>query len=84
MHHPVSFGAFPGAATIVNQRLLEANAAVRLFRRVNWLVDARRLPKPGSRHPIWPHAVPVFPSSNAKEVPLFVPNITNFYKAMRQ
>lgn len=71
MHHPVGLGALAGAAAVVDEGLLEANAFA--GGGVDGPVDARRLPEPRPRHSIGAHAVLVFPPSSAEEVPLFLP-----------
>ena len=69
VHHPVRLGAFPGAACVVNEGLLEADAATG---GAYGPVDAGGLPESGSGDPVRPDAVPVLPTSQAKEVPFLL------------
>ena len=73
MHHPVGLGSFSGASSVVNQRLLKADAGGGVAScGVYRPVDAGRLPKTRPGHPIRPDAVPVLPPPEAKEVPLLL------------
>lgn len=74
VHHPVGFGAFSGAAAVVNQRLLQPYAFP--VRRVDRPVYAGRFPKTGPRHSIRPDAVLVFSPSSTEKVPLLLTRAT--------
>lgn len=71
VHHPVGLGALAGAAAVVDEGLLQANAFA--VGGVDGPVDARCFPESRPRHSIRPHAVLVFSSSSAEEVPFFLP-----------
>lgn len=76
VHHPISFGAFSSTSTIVNERLLEANALTALPSvGIHGLVYASGLPKPGPSYSIWPDTVLVLPPSLAVKVPLFISHV---------
>ena len=75
VHHPVGLGALAGAAAVVDERLLQPDRLAGVAvdgGGVDRPVDPRRLPEPGSRHPVGPDAVPVLPPSQAEEVPLLL------------
>jgi len=72
VHHPIGLGAFPCAASVVDQRFLQANAVVAVGRRVYRPVDARCLPESRASDPVGSYAVPVLSSPQAEEVPFFL------------
>lgn len=80
MHHPRRLGAFPGAASVVDQGLLQADAVAGGIYR---LVDASRLPEAGAGHPVGPYAVPVLSSPQAKEETLLLPGSDGFCKCSK-
>ena len=69
VHHPLRFGALAGAAAVIDEGFLEADAdAVGIY----WPVDACGLPETGAGDPVRADAVPVLPSPQAEEVPFLV------------
>lgn len=74
VHHPVGLGALAGAAAVVDERLLEADAvaAAAAGGRADWAVDSGGLPEAGAGDPVGSDAVPVLPPSKAEEVPFLL------------
>ena len=72
MHHPIGFGAFSSASTVVDQGFLQANALIGCFNRIYRLVNACGFPKSGPCDSIRPYAVPILSPSYAEEVPLSI------------
>lgn len=95
MHHPVGLGALAGAAAVVDEGLLEANALTGASAcgrgggggGVYGLVDAGGLPKTRAGDAVGPDAVPVLPPAQAKEIPLVLPRsllqMARFWKIPR-
>lgn len=77
MHHPVSFHAFGGSASVEHEGLLEADA-LGTIGGVDRPVSPGRLPEPRSSDPVWTRTVPVFAVSGAVEVPLFLTGSCQF------
>ena len=69
VHHPLRFGALAGAAAIIDEGFLEADAAAAGVYRP---VDAGGLPETGAGDPVRTDAVPVLPTPQAEEVPFLV------------
>lgn len=88
VHHPLSFCAFPGAATVVNKCFLESYniiiiaAVITTFTAstewwvVNWLVYPSCFPEPRACHSVRPYAIPILPPPSAKEVTLLLSTTT--------
>jgi hypothetical protein len=69
VHHPLRFGALAGAAAVIDEGFLEADAHAA---DIDWPVDACGLPETGAGDPVRPDAVPVLPTPKAEEVPFLV------------
>jgi len=70
VHHPVSLCAPAGAATVVDEGLLETDALAGTI--MYGLVDAGGLPEARASDAVGPDAVPVLPATQAEEVAVLV------------
>lgn len=84
VHHPVGLRALPGAAPVVDQGLLQADAVTAAAAsRIYGSVDAGCLPEAGPSDPVGSYAVPVLPPPHAEEVPLLVPMVVDPFKIFK-